>query len=57
MPRALPSDLQMGESQELLVAMMERNKIMQREAPEEFQKQIFQELKKLEARLSEEEME
>ena len=36
---------QMSERQELLVAMMERKKIMQREAPEEFQKQILQEIK------------
>ena len=47
----------MSERQDLLVAMLERKKIMSREAPEEFQKQIFQEIKKLEERLSEKEME
>ena len=35
----------MGEKQEMLMAMMERKKIMQREAPEGFQKQTFQETK------------
>ena len=34
----------MRQRQELLVTMMERNKILQREAPEEFHKHIFKKL-------------
>ena len=45
-----------AKDKELLVAMMERRKIMQRDAPEEFQKRIFQEINTLEERLPEEEI-
>ena len=40
----------------MLVAMMKRKKSMQTDAPEEFQKQILQEIKKLEEVPSEEEL-
>ena len=42
----------MSARQELLGAVMEGNKILQREAPEEFHKQVVQEIKKLEERFS-----
>ena len=41
----------------MFLALMERKKSLLREAPEEFQKQIFQEITNLEERLSGEEME
>ena len=47
---------QMAERQELLAAVMERKKILQREVPEEFQKQFFREIKELEERLFKEEL-
>ena len=40
----------------MLVALMEGHMIMQREGPEEFQKQILQEIKELEEKLSTEEL-
>ena len=39
---------QMGERQELLAAQVERMKILQRDAPEEFRKRTFLEIKELE---------
>ena len=45
----------MSERQELLATVMERKKTLQKEAPEEFHKQIFQDTKELEEQLSNEE--
>ena len=48
---------QLSEKQELLVTLMESKKCLQRDAPERFQKQIFQELKELEEQKSKEALE
>ena len=43
----------MSKRQEKLLAMMERKKSVSREAPEDLQKQIFQEIRELDGRISE----
>ena len=47
----------LSETQELLAALMEGNMSMQKLAPEDFQRQIFQELKKLEQQKTKEALE
>ena len=46
----------MSERQELLAAQMERLKILQRDAPEEFHKHMFLEIKELEEQRFKEEL-
>ena len=48
---------QLSEKQELLATLMESKKSLQKVAPDEFQRQIFQELKELEERKSREALE